>query len=156
MKKCVLLSIVFLLLAAESFAFPPTRAPERQIYLGKNHVNMLWFILDYGTNEDGTHFSVARKYYTNREIWQETVELLMSNFGHSAELAGSLHFTEFEFEYTEDGRQFATTSLRHFDMLGNEIHGTVWDNSSPDRMKTFSPIVPAHASGVAIARILRR
>ena len=156
MKKYALLPITFLLMlaAADCFAFPVARPPEKQRYLGQDHVNMLWYILDYGEKEDGTPFGVARRYYTNLEIKQHTAELLMDKFGYSAEFAGSLYFTEYEFEYTEDGQQFATTYLGHYDMLGNEIHGTVYDDSSEDTQKVFVPLDPNHASGRALALTL--
>ena len=125
--------------------------PAKQVNLGQDAGKMQWYILDYGIGEDGIPFSVARKYYTNEKTKQETIELLMSKYGYSAEVAGSLYFTEYGFEYTKDGKQFATTYLRHYDMLGNEIHGTEYDDSSEATSKTFAPIVPAHASGKAIA-----
>ena len=114
--------------------------PEKQKNLGQDHVKMQWYLLDYGTREDGTPFAISRKYYTNETIKQETIELLMSKFAYSPEIAGSLYFTEYEFEYTKDGKQFATTYLRHYDMLGNEIHGTVYDGSSEATKKTFAAV----------------
>ena len=86
MKKYVLLPMTLLFLAtAACCAFPAARPPEKQRYLGQDHVNMLWYILDYGTKEDGTPFAVARRYYTNLEIQRYTADLLMEKFGYSAE-----------------------------------------------------------------------
>ena len=139
------------LTAAACCAFPTAPPPEKQRHLGQDHVDMLWYILDYGAKEDGTPFAVARRYYTNLEIQRYTAELLTEKFGYSEELAGSLYFTEYEFEYTEDGQQFAVTYLGHYDMMGNEIHGTFYDDSSEDTSKVFAPIEPSHASGRAAA-----
>ena len=105
---------------------------------------MHWYVLDYGKDTNGVPYAVARKYYTNATIKNETIELLMSKFGISPEVAGSLYFTEYGYEYTEDGKQFAQTYVRHYDMLGNEIHGTVFDDSSEATQKTFIAL-----SGVA-------
>ena len=128
--------------------------PEKQKNLGQDHVKMQWYILDYGTKEDGTPFAVSRKYYTNEGIKNETIELLMSKFGYEPELASSLYFTEYEYEYSKDGKQFAVAYVRHFDMLGNEIHGTVFDNSSESTQKSFSTTDPNHPSGKAFALAL--
>ena len=125
--------------------------PDKQKNLGQDHVKMQWYILYYGTKADGTPFSVARKYYTNEKIKQDTVDLLMSKFGYPPEVAGSLYFTEYEFEYTKDGKQFATTYLRHYDMLGNEIHGTVYDDSSDAAKKVFAAVDPNSTPGKGVA-----
>jgi aminopeptidase-like protein len=124
--------------------------PEKRKSLGYDHVEMLWYILDYGVKEDGIPFAVARKYYMNDKIKQETVKLLMSKFDVSSELAGSLHFTEYGYEYTNDGKQFAMTYLRHCTMIGDEIHGTIFDDSSEETKKVFAAVDPNHASGKAL------
>ena len=145
--------IVLALLAAVVCSALPAMAwdPDKQKNLGQDHVKMQWYILDYGLKDNGTPFSVARKYYTNEKIKQDTVELLMSKFGYSAELAGSLYFTEYEFEYTKDGKQFTTSYLRHYDMLGNEIHGTVYDDSSEAVKKTYAAVDPSSTPGKGLA-----
>ena len=129
-------------------------APEKQVYLGLDHVEMLWYIVDYGIKEDGTPFAVTRRYFTNASIRQETVELLMYKFGIEYEVAGSLYFTQFGYEYTQDGRQFAITYIRHRDQLGNDIHGTVFDNSCEETMRVFADVVTTHAVGRALALIM--
>ena len=100
---------------------------------------MKWWLLDYGKDEAGVPFAVSRKYYTNQTVKNETIELLMSKFGISPEVAGSLYFTEYRYEYSPDGSQYAMTYLRHYDMLGNEIHGTVYEGEN----KTFSSVAAA-------------
>ena len=152
----LLAAVVCSALPAMAAVRPMAVNPDRIINLGLDHVNMQWWILDYGTRDDGTHFSIARRYFTNESIRQDIVGILVSRFGHPREVADTLFFSEFMFVYTPDGSQFATEYLWHFDMLGNAIHGTVWDNSCADTMLTFAPVVPAHASGRAIARILGR
>ena len=148
--------IVGVLLVAIVCSALPAMAwdPAKQKDLGQDHVKMQWYILDYGTKADGTPFSVARKYYTNEKIKQDTVELLMSKFGYSAELAGGLYFTEYEFEYTKDGKQFTTAYLRHYDMLGNEIHGTVYDDSSEATKKVFAAVDPNSTPGKGLALVM--
>ena len=144
--------LVLLVVAIVCSALPAMAwDPEKQKNLGQDHVKMQWYILDYGTKADGIPFSVARKYYTNEKIKQDTVELLMSKFGYPANVAGSLYFTEYEFEYTKDGKQFATSYLRHYDMLGNEVHGTVYDDSSEAAKKVFAAVDVNSTPGKGVA-----
>lgn len=125
----------------------------KQKSLGQDANKMTWYLLDYGKDTNGVPYAISRKYYTNATIKNETIELLMSKFGISPEVANSLYFTEYGYEYTPDGRQFALTYLRHFDMLGNEIHGTVYDDSTEATTKTFAaiPAGSTPAKGVAYA-----
>ena len=136
MKKFAVFALVIGVLAivcAPSFAWDAAK----QKALGPDKNKMTWYILDYGKDSNGVPFAVARKYYTNATIKNETIELLMSKFSLSPEVAGSLYFTEYGYEYTPDGKQFAQTYVRHYDMLGNEIHGTVFDDSSEATKKNF-------------------
>lgn len=137
MKKIVLcVSLLALLLGA---AVPALAwDPAKQKDLGQDHVKMHWYLLDYGKDANGTLFAISRKYYTNTAIKSETVDLLMSKYGIAPEVAGSLYFTEYGYEYTPDGKQFAVTYLRHYDMLGNEIHGTTYDGRTEATKKTFA------------------
>ena len=118
MKKflaCVLLLGLVVALSSPVFAWDASK----QKALGQDKNKMTWYILDYGKDSAGVPFAVSRKYYTNTTIKNETIELLMSKFGLSPEVAGSLYFTEYGYEYTPDGKQYAMTYLRHYDMLGN-------------------------------------
>ena len=151
MKKFLACALLLGLLAALS---SPVFAWEasKQKNLGQDKNKMTWYILDYGKSEAGIPYAVSRKYYTNTTIKNDTIELLMSKFGLSPEVAGSLYFTEYGYEYTPDGKQFALAYLRHYDMLGNEIHGTVYEGED----KTFSSVASvgsAHAvyKGAALA-----
>lgn len=136
MKKFVVSALIIALIAAVSVPAMAWDA-SKQKALGQDKNKMTWYILDYGRDSNGVPFAISRKYYTNTTIKNETIELLMSKFGISPEIAGSLYFTEYGYEYTNDGKQFAQSYVRHYDMLGNEIHGTVFDNSTETTQKTF-------------------
>ena len=140
--------------ASSATEFDAEFAPEKQTYLGLDHVGMLWYIMDYGISEDGTPFAVTRRYFTNESIRQEIIEILISRFGHLPDVAETLYFTEFGYEYTPDGRQFAVTYIRHRDQLGNDIHGTVNDDSCENTRRTFADVVHDHAVGRALALAL--
>lgn len=135
MKKLVVCALLVSLLAVIA---SPVLAWDaaKQKNLGQDANKMQWYLLDYGKNDAGIPYAVSRKYYTNTTVKNETIELLMSKFGISPEVAGSLYFTEYGYEYTPDGKQFAVAYLRHYDMLGNEIHGTVYEGEN----KTFSAV----------------
>ena len=148
--------ILLALLAAVVFSVSPAMAaPEMPVNLGLDHVNMQWWIVNVGKRDDGTPFAITRRFYTNETIRQDIVEILMSRFGHLPEVAGALFGTEYEYEYTMDRRQFAVTYLRHYDMVGRLIHGTDFDNSREDRMRTYNAVDPNHAVGRALALIPR-
>ena len=157
MKKfavCALIIGIVALVAVPSFAWDAAK----QKALGQDKNKMTWYILDYGKDANGVPFAVSRKYYTNQTIKNETIELLMSKFGLSPEKAGSLYFTEYGYEYTPDGKQFAMTYQRHYDMLGNEIYGTVFDDTSEATKKNFIQLsavagqTPAKAASYALGK----
>ena len=157
MKKfavCALILGLVAVMAVPSFAWDAAK----QKALGQDKNKMTWYILDYGKDANGVPFAVSRKYYTNTTVKNETIELLMSKFGLSPEKAGSLYFTEYGYEYSADGKQFAQTYVRHYDMLGNEIHGTVYDDSSEATKKNWIQLsavagsTPAKAASYALGR----
>lgn len=127
--------------------------PAKQKNLGQDHVKMQWYLLDYGVR-DGVPFAVSRKYYTNESIKQQTIDLLMSKFNIAPDVAGSIYFTEYGYEYSKDGKQFAITYLKHYDMLGQEIHGTIYDDSSEAAKKVFAPVDSKGATGKGAALAL--
>ncbi len=137
MKRFVLLALLTALVVS---AASPVLAwdANKQKNLGQDSNKMQWYLLDYGKDSAGIPYAVSRKYYTNTTVKNETIELLMSKFNISPEVAGSLYFTEYGYEFTPDGKQFAVTYLRHYDMLGNEIHGTVYGDD--DNPKTFAAV----------------
>ena len=143
MKKfvvCALLLGLLVALASPVFAWDASK----QKNLGQDANKMQWYLLDYGKDSADIPYAIARKYYTNATIKNETIELMMSKFGLSPEVAGSLYFTEYGYEYTPDGKQYAMTYLKHYDMLGNELHGTTYTGEA----KTFSAVAnagPKHA-----------
>lgn len=147
MKKfavCALLLGMLIALASPVLAWDESKTKD----LGRDGNNMQWWLLEYGKNAEGKNYAITRKYYTNTKIKNETIELLMSKFGTSPEVANSLYFTEYGYEYTDDGKQFALTYLTHYDRLGNEIHGTIYDDSSEATKKNFVGItgIPAKAA----------
>jgi hypothetical protein len=152
-KKSVVLA---LLVAAVVCSALPAMGwdPAKQKNLGQDHVKMQWYLLDYGTKDSGVPFAISRKYYTNESIKQQTIDLLMSKYQIGADVAGSLYFTEYEYEYSKDGKQFAVTYLRHYDMLGNEIYGTVYDDSSEATKKVFAAVDPKSTPGKGVALAL--
>ncbi len=152
MKKLVVFALLVAVIAA--FASPVMAwDAAKQKALGQDKNKMTWYLLDYGKDSDGVPFAISRKYYTNATIKNDTIELLMSKFGISPEVAGSLYFTEYGYEYDKEGKQFAQTYVRHYDMLGNEIHGTEF--GSEENPKTFIAVsaVPGStpAKGAAYA-----
>ena len=148
MKKLVLCVVLVALIAALA---SPVMAWDaaKQKNLGQDKNKMTWYLLDYGKDSDGVPFAISRKYYTNTTIKNETIELLMSKFGISPEVAGSLYFTEYGYQYNEKGTEFALTYLRHYDMLGTE-YGT------EENPKTFAPIpagsTPAKGAAYALGK----
>jgi hypothetical protein len=151
-KKTKSVVIFVLLLTAAVCSVLPAEAwdPAKQKDLGRDSVKMQWYLLDYGT-ENGVPYAIARKYYTSESIKQQTIDLLMSKYGLAPDLAGSLYFTEYRYDYTPDGKQFAVVYLRHYDMQGEEIHGTVYDDSSEAAKKIFAAVDPKHATGKGAA-----
>ena len=150
MKKFVVCALLLGLLVA--FASPVLAwDAAKQKALGQDKNQMTWYLLDYGKDSNGVPYAISRKYYTNATVKNETIELLMSKFAISPEVAGSLYFTEYGYEYTPDGKQFALTYLRHYDMLGHEIHGTEY--GTDENPKTFAgiPAGSTPAKGVAYA-----
>ena len=138
MKKLIVCAILAGLLAV---AVSPALAWDaaKQKNLGQDKNKMQWYLLDYGKDENGVPYAISRRYYTNATVKNEMIELLMSKFGISPEVAGSLYFTEYRYDYTEDGKQYAMAYLRHYDMLGNEIHGTVYEGEA----KTYASVAAA-------------
>jgi hypothetical protein len=151
-KKTKSIAILVLLVAATVCSALPAAAwdVEKQKNLGQDSLKMQWYLLDYGKEND-IPYAIARKYYTSESVKQQTIDLLMSKYGLAPDLAGSLYFTEYRYEYTPDGKQFAVTYLRHYDMQGEQIYGTVYDGSSEAAKKVFAPIDPKHATGKGAA-----
>ena len=133
--------IIVLSLALTSQAYDASK----QKALGQDKNKMTWYILDYGKDSNGVPFAVSRKYYTNATLKNETIELLMAKFGLAPEIAGSLYFTEYGYEYTPDGKQFAITFIRHYNILGDELHKSVYN----DKMKMFVGIPAGSTPAIA-------
>ena len=153
MKKfvlCALLVAMLVALASPVMAWDAAKDGD----LKKDKNNMQWYLVSFGKDATtGVPYAITRKYYTNTTIKNETIELLMSKYGISPEVAGSLYFTEYCYEYTEDGKQFAVTYQRHYDMLGNEIHGTVFDGATEATKKNFIALSSVAGSAPAKAAV---
>lgn len=136
----------------------PVEAAQMPVDLGRDHVNMQWWIVNAGVRPDGTPFAITRRFFTNETIRQEIIEILMTREGLAAEDANALFGTEFEYIYSPDRSQFATVRVTHFSQPrvgGNLIFETIFDDSREDRMRTFHPVDPNHAVGRALALIPR-
>ena len=101
------------------------------VNFGKDANKMQWYLVNYGKEGDG-HFAVARKYYTNPDEKEKTVDLIVTKFAIEQEKASGLYFTEYRYEYSADGKQFALAYINHYDMLGNMIKSTEYQG--PDRV----------------------
>ena len=138
MKKFVVCALLIgLLTAIASPVLAWEAAKQKKLSLDEN--GMQWYILDYGKDSAGVPFAVSRKYYTNEKIKTETIELLMSKYGISPEVASSLYCTEYRYEYTPDGQQYAMTYLEHLDILGKVIHRTAYEGEE----KAFQSVTAA-------------
>lgn len=124
----------------------------KQITIGRDRAGLTWYLTDYGSNYS-TPYAVARKYYTSEAVKAETIELLVSRYSVPERKANSLYFTEYRYEYTSDGSQYAEVYRRHYDMLGNEILAFEFDNSSQARQKYFINVVKntIQSKGIAYA-----
>ena len=153
MKKVMLLVVVVFALAV-SFAPTPVKAGELvdgNVSLGQDHVKMTWYMVASGKIAGtGAPFAVTRKYYTNAGIKDETIELLMSKFGTDAEKASSLYFTEYIYNYSTDHKTFAIGYIRHYDMVGNLIHGTEFDGRTEATKQAYVNVDAKGPSGLAL------
>ena len=155
MKKLLVCALLVSILAAVASPVMAWDAAKQKA-LGQDKNKMTWYLLDYGKDSEGVPFAVSRKYYTNTTIKNDTIELLMSKFGIAPEVAGSLYFTEYGYEYDKDGKQFAQTYVRHYDMLGNEIHGTEFGTEeNPKEFIALSAVpgsTPAKGAAYALGK----
>jgi hypothetical protein len=153
MKKLMLLAVIIFVLAISCAAIPAKAGElvDGNISLGQDHVKMTWYLVGYGkiTNTE-VPFAVVRKYYTNAGIKNETVELLMSKFGLDAEKAASLYFTEYIYNYSADHKTFSVGYIRHYDMVGNLVHGTEFNSYSEDTKPVWSNVDSKGPSGLAL------
>ena len=116
MKKFLALVLVLLIVPC-AFA---QDAFVQQKNLGRDRAGLQWWIVGYGTSTSG-YYAVAREYYTNAGAKAETVNALSSRYGVPYDRANALYLTEYRFEYTSDGGQYAEVSRVFYDMKGDEI-----------------------------------
>lgn len=154
MKKW-LFGLLVIVMAAMAVPAVAGELIDGVVNLGQDHVKMQWYLLGYGKRvETDLPFVVVRKYYTSPSIKNETVELLMSKFGISAERAGKLYFTAYEYEYAKDRKTFCIGALRHYDDVGQEIHATVFDDSSDATKRTWVAVDPKGPSGKSLSYVV--
>ena len=137
--------ILVMLLASSAFADGDTDFIQQK-NLGRDRAGLQWYILSYGSQGSGW-YAVAREYYTSNDAKSETVGKLSGLYGVPSDRAQELYFTEYRFEYTSDGSQYAETSRKYYDKLGEEICGYESGYS------TYSPVVvnTVHSKGAAYA-----
>ena len=130
---------VFVVLILALFVQP---ASAKKVQTLKTDANkMTWYLIDYGVDY-GTPYAVARKYYTNPSIKQETIEQLESRYGLSRYTASTLYFTEYGWEYSQDGKQVTTTYMVHYDFSGHELYRIDYDDSYESRRRFYSNVTP--------------
>ena len=133
----LLVSSIIAAIASSSFA-EDTYA--KQINLGQDGSGMTWYLLDYGVKKDKP-YAVARKYYTSNLVKEETIDILISRYSVSESKAAQLYFTEYKYEYTPDGKSYAETYRKYYDVRGNEIFKLVFSNKKGARKKHFVNVV---------------
>ncbi len=145
---------VVLLLALFVFGSVSSAAVQ-PVNFGQDHVKMQWYLVNYG-EENGVHFANARKYYTNPDVKAETIALIVEKFGTDQEVANGLYFTEYGYVYSKDGKSFAVTYVNHYDMVGNAIRATKYDEGSREFIGMSKDMIPfkayAYATGKAPAK----
>ena len=148
-----MIAAVTLLLAL--FVAGAAIADVQPVNFGQDHVKMQWYLVNYG-QQNGVCFANARKYYTNPDVKAETIGLIVEKFGTDQELADGLYFTEYGYTYSPDGKSFAVTYINHYDMLGNCIRSTEYDESSREFIGMTKDMIPfkayAYATGKAPAQ----
>ncbi len=129
--------VLVLMLAVPAFA---EDAFVKQVQIGRDGSGMTWWLIDYGSDYD-SYYAVARKYYTSEAVKSDTIEKLISRNRVPEKKAKALYFTEYRYEYTADGSQYAQSYVRHYDMLGKLIYKIDYDNSTGARRKYFVKVV---------------
>lgn len=153
-----LLVLSLLLFGAAAFAAetaavgdPAVKAPA-PVNFGKDANKMQWYLVNYGKEGDA-RFAVARKYYTNPDEKQKTVDLIVKKFAIEQEKAAGLYFTEYRYEYSADGKQFALAYINHYDMLGNIIKSTEYQGSDRVFSTMSKGMIPLKAYDYASGKL---
>ena len=110
-KFTVIVLAVLILTTATSWG------ETKPIDLGVDSDNMQWYLVDYGHDVSETPYAIARAYYTNETIKNQTIKFLTDEGIY----ADNLYFTDYKYEYTTDGKQFSVMNLTHYDKQGYEI-----------------------------------
>lgn len=136
MRKLLALFLVMMLVLPAS----AEDAFVKQITIGRDSAGQTWYLTDYGIDYN-TPYAVARKYYTSEAVKYDTIEKLESRYSVPENVASTLYFTEYRYEYTPDGTQYAEVYRRHYDMMGKLIYGFEFNNSSGANRKYFVKVV---------------
>ena len=129
---------MLVLLASSAFA----AMVQKHVNFGQDANKMQWYLMTYGKNDDGIHAATARKYYTNPDEKQKTIDLIVEKFRTEHEVASGLYFTEYGYVYSKDGKAFAVTYLNHYDMVGNVIRSTVYPEGEREFIKMSANMIP--------------
>jgi hypothetical protein len=152
--KLIIVVIITLVICFSSIAAKAGELVDGNVLLGQDHVKMTWYLVGSGKIADtGVPFAVVRKYYTNAGIKNDTIELLMSKFSLDAEIASSLYFTEYVYNYSPDQKLFAVGYIRHYDMIGQLIYGTEFDGLTEATKPTWANVEAKGPSGLALVQV---
>lgn len=137
MRKIFVVFLAVFVCALSAFA---DDAYVKQVNIGQDKSGMTWYLLDYGTKKN-TPYAVARKYYTSDTVKSETIELLTSRYSVPEAKAQRLYFTEYKYEYSPDGKQYAEIYRKYYDVAGEEIYSIRFNKKSGARKKHFVKVV---------------
>ena len=140
LKKFLMMMIVCSAFVLSAISPSDAADLKKVANLGEDKNKMAWYIMDYGRDSKGLPFAVARKYYTNTAIRQNIINTLISRYKVDEEKANGLQFTEYRYEFTEDGRQFKEVYERHYDRSGKQILFFTPKSRDPQNRKGFRPL----------------
>ena len=131
MRKFFAVVLVLLISALPACA---EDAFAKQVQIGRDRAGLTWWLTDYGTDYSAP-YAVARCYYTNAAAKSDQINILTSRYSVPANRAQKLYFTEYRYEFTPDGSQFAEVSRAHYDMGGAQIYGFEMRKNFVDTVK---------------------
>lgn len=151
-SRLVTLFVLALLALVLSISAAFASAAPQPVNFGQDANKMQWYLVNYGKNDEGT-FACTRKYYTNPDEKQKTIDLIVEKFAIDKEAASGLYFTEYGYIYSADGKQFAVTYLNHYDMVGNVIKSTEYAAADREFVGMSKGMIPLKAHPYAIGKL---
>ena len=148
----IIVLFAFALLALSLFVSLAFAAVLQPVNFGQDGNKMQWYLVNYGKNNDGP-FACTRKYYTNPDEKQKTIDLIVEKFGVEQAAASGLYFTEYGYVYSQDGKKFAVSYITHYDMLGKVIKSTEYDAAGREYVKMSKEMIPFKAYPYAIGKL---